>query len=132
MKVELLQVVRQGRVRNPQLCSNRSVGSLVLQGDLEQFLADGCQVELFPARVPSTFAAQVYSNDASVLLLLVSFPHGRDILHVAKGKTQVTHSGGDVPRSSSAAALGYHQKPQLWRQDRHLPVHKAGAGPTKQ
>ena len=36
--------------------------------------------------------------------------------------------GDDVPRSSSAASLGCHQKPQLRRHDWHLLVHEAGAG----
>lgn len=64
---------------------------------MEQFLAGGREVDSFLARVSNTFATQGCSNDTSILLLLISFPHGgklvtrasnhlRDSLHVALGQ----------------------------------------------
>ena len=82
---------------DPQVCSNSSLGRAILERDVPQFLA-----ELFPAvslwaRFCNTFVAQVWRSDASVLLLLVEFPHGRNLLgratkllrhslHVAMGR----------------------------------------------
>ena len=80
VQAKFLEVVRQGRVRDPQLCSNSSLGSSILEGDVPQFIAELFQVDSFSAQISTTFIAQAWGSDASVLLLLVSFPHGRNLL----------------------------------------------------
>ncbi|CAM9344827.1 unnamed protein product [Ascophyllum nodosum] len=45
---------------------------------------------------------------------------------------QITHPEGHVSGSRRAAALGHRRQPQLRRENRHLPVHEAGACPTQQ
>ena len=84
VQAKFLEVVRQGRVRDPQLCSNSSLGSSVLEGDVPQFIAEAFQVDSSSARISTTFIAQAWGSNASVLLLLVSFPHGRNLLARAK------------------------------------------------
>ena len=54
---------------------------------------------------------------------------GEDRTH---GSAQVTHQEGDVPGSCQAPAQGHPPQPQFQWEDRHLPVHQAGAGPTEQ
>jgi len=43
VQAKLLEVARQGRVWDPQVCSNSSLGRAILERDVPQFLA-----ELFP------------------------------------------------------------------------------------
>ena len=80
VQAKLLEVARQGRVWDPQGCSNSSLGRAILERDVPQFLAELFPVVSLWARFCNTFVAQVWRSDASVLLLLVEFPHGRNLL----------------------------------------------------
>ena len=99
VQAKFLEVVRQGRVRDPQLCSNSLLGSSILGGDVPQFIAELFQVDSFPARSSTTFIAQAWGSDDSVLLLLVSFPHGRNLLARA---SKLLRDSLDVPMGQLA------------------------------
>ena len=99
VQAKFLEVVRHGRVRDPQLCSNSSLGSSILEGDVLLFMAELFQVDSFPARIFSMFIAQAWGSDASVLLLLVSFPHGRNLLVRA---SKLLRDSLDVPMGQLA------------------------------
>ena len=48
-QAEFLEVTREGRTRELQLCSNRPQGSAILHGNLLQFFAQRFHVDTFPA-----------------------------------------------------------------------------------
>ena len=102
MQAKFLEVVRQGRARDPQLSSNSSLGGSILEGDVPQFIAELFQVDSFPARISTTFIAQAWGSDVSVLLLLVSFPHGRNLLARA---SKLLRDSIDVPMGQLAILL---------------------------
>ena len=61
------------------MCSNSSLGRAILERDVP-LLAKLFPVVSLWARFCNTFVAQVWRSDASVLLLFLEFPHGRNLL----------------------------------------------------
>ena len=93
-----VEVARQGRVWDPQVCSNSSLGRAILERDGPQFLAELFPVVSLWARFCNTFVAQVWRSDASVLLLLVEFPHGRNLVRAYHPRIAAKYVTGEGRR----------------------------------
>ena len=98
VQAKLLEVACQGRVWDPQVCSNSSLGRAILQRDVPQFLAELFPVVSLWARFCNTFVAQVWRSDASVLLLLVEFPHGRNLVRAYHPRIAAKYVTGEGRR----------------------------------